>query len=254
MEWRKYFIDDILRNVLYITFLDENILHPAVFGIKTDAFPFLTPVKAFERRFIVHQRNNDPPSSAVFCFLNTTYRNACNVTMGIKKSWQFFCQLAEFFSAVYGSLLLVIIQRREKNFPIFCDKGIRMCHAVYPEFGDRVMLFRIAEGIVTVIFPKQSVEGKLIGISVMLICFLLSCCVLHIPKLNALAGLDRSVQQINGIVQRFIIALDSAAYVEVAVKLCGLMDTCQVIQLCDQPLSFLFGDEPGGFHSIYQQL
>lgn len=67
-------------------------------------------------------------------------------------------------------------------------------------------------------------------------------------------GLDRSVQQINGIVQRFIIALDSAAYVEVTVKLCGLMDTCQVIQLCDQPLSFLFGDEPGGFHSIYQQL
>ena len=45
--------------------------------------------------------------------------------------------------------------------------------------------------------------------------------------------MDGLMNAVYGVIEHFVITFDSAIYIEVAVKFCGLMGACKSIQLFD---------------------
>ena len=137
----------------------------------------------------------------------------------------------------------------------FLRKNVRTgADTVHTEASDGLMLVRIAQYIVIIAVPDQTIGAEDVPFAVVAQLLLLSDVVGKVLEGNLLSGIDGLIDCIHDQQILSIFRLHPSLHGSVALQFLGLMLSGQRDNLGDHLLAAFFGDELGGLHSIDQQL
>ena len=112
----------------------------------------------------------------------------------------------------------------------------------------------IARQIVVLVVPDEPQGGDGVPFSLPAEDLFLFDVILKVFKGDRFPVCNRSVELVDGVVHALIHALHPAVHIHLPLELAGLVAAGQPLQLADQGVALLPGDEAGGLHHVHQQL
>ena len=117
-----------------------------------------------------------------------------------------------------------------------------------------VRLGVVGNEVVVLVVPPQMPWADAVPPAVPAQRFLLLHRPLKVLETDLLSLSDGSMELINVIVDALVHGLDPPGDQHLSLKLPGVVDADQRLQLFDEPAGLALRDEPGGLHRIHQQL
>ena len=161
-------------------------------------------------------------------------------------------------AAVHAKVLLSVLGQLKVGvlvLPLPLQAGDHeLSHLVHPVVAQLPVAVVKGHQIVVLAVPDQAVGGDHIPLPLLTKDLLPGDVVVKIFEGDDPLSGDGGVELVHIVVDALVHHLDAARDVDLPLELARLMDAGQPLQLADEGVALLLGDEPGGLHRVHEQL